>query len=198
MQKNKIKKQTYKYEIKKSIIATNDDYDLSKEEYYLIYSFYVTYSLCKRQSFKNRTFIDYGWESNSINNPQLNNALNSVLNFSNSTTFIFTEEDDLKEKFNEYNLRDGVLENYDTERCVIRKTNETNKYLRLFYRIRNCLAHGNFSFKYSSNKEKMVCFQDNDGHNVTARIVIKLSTLLNFIYSIDINNILNYSKETKK
>lgn len=192
-------KQTYKYVINNSIIdANNDEYNLSKEEYYLIYSFYVTYSLCKKQSFKKRNFIDYGWNSDSYEKDKdLKNTLISVLDFSNLHTFVFTENNDLKERFDEQKLNDGIPNDYDIERGVIGKTNENNRYLKLFYRIRNCLAHGKFSLKLSSNDEKMICFQDDDKNNVTARIIIKLSTILSFIYSIDKNNILEYSK-TKK
>ena len=45
--------QTYKYIIDDSIVGTGDDeYTLSQEEYALIYSFYVTYSMCSTQSLK--------------------------------------------------------------------------------------------------------------------------------------------------
>ena len=99
--------------------------------------------------------------------------------------------------FKKCNLLDGSLSDYDTERAVISDTNESNKYLKLFYRIRDGFAHGKFLLKYSSTHEKMVIIQDNNTHNVTARIVIKLSTLLSIIETVDINGIIGYNSRQK-
>lgn len=190
-------KQTYKYIKSKSIIFDQkDEYSLTEKEYYLLYSFYVTYSMCGNQSQKKKNFETYGWSCNNIqyNNKQstpLGNALKSVIDFSISKDFIFTEQDNLEESFIQNRLTDGVLNDFDTERAVIAITNEQNKYLKLFYRIRNGFAHGNFLLKFSSINEKMVIIQDHGRGNVTARIVIKLSTLLKFISIIDCNKSLN-------
>lgn len=193
--------QTYKYIVNDSIVGTgNDEYTLSQEEYALIYSFYVTYSMCGKQSLKRRTFMDYGWESNNIQvvdnhkkrNTDLGNALIRVIDFSKLSTFIFTDKDDLKKQFSNNNLEDGILTDYDVERCVIGQTSESNKYLKLFYRIRDGFAHGKFLLKKSSANEKMVIIQDDNGKNVTARIVIKLSTLLQFVSCIDLNKTINF------
>ena len=69
-------------------------------------------------------------------------------------------------------------------------TQEGNKYTKLFYRIRNGFAHGRFALKYDSNHIKMVVIQDWDTKNVTGRIVLKLQTLLDFIETVDRNNII--------
>lgn len=76
------------------------------------------------------------------------------------------------------------------ERCVIGKTNATNKYLKLFYRVRDGFAHGKFCLRLSEENIKMVIIQDDDGHNVTGRIVIQLSTLIAFITAVDINHLI--------
>ena len=180
-------KQTYQYVKNHSILGTNiDEYMLTKEEYYRIYSFYVTYSLCKRLSFKKRTFLDYGWGDEGIKGTELGKCLTSVLTLSRDR-FVFTEDDDLKERFEDCSLEDGELQNVSYERFVIGKTSEDNNYLRLFHRIRNGLAHGKFKLRYSEKGEKMMVIQDDDCHNVTARIVLKLSTIMKFIEAIDIN-----------
>ena len=193
--------QTYKYIVNDSIVGIgNDEYTLSQEEYSLIYSFYVTYSMCGKQSLKRRTFIDYGWASNNIQvidnhkkiNTDLGNALIGVIDFSKSSTFIFTDKDDLETQFSNNNLGDGILTDYDVERCVIGQTSENNKYLKLFYRIRDGFAHGKFLLKRSSTNEKMVIIQDDNGKNVTARMVIKLSTLLHFVSCIDLNKVISF------
>ena len=76
------------------------------------------------------------------------------------------------------------------ERCVIGKTNATNKYLKLFYRVRDGFAHGKFCLRLSKENIKMIVIQDDDGHNVTGRIVIRLSTLIAFITAVDINHLI--------
>ncbi len=191
--------QTYRYIKENSIIYNQvDDYVLSLEEFFLLYSFFVTYSVCENQSAKRRSFEDYGWKNGNIqttvNNSKvvtpLGKALNEVLNFSVNKNFLFTDEDNLRELYRKNDLVDGVLTDLDKERAVIAKTNGSNKYLKLFYRIRNGLAHGRFIFKFSSTNEKMVIIQDNNRSNVTARIVIKLSTLLCFVKAVDLDNII--------
>lgn len=60
-------KQTYRFSKGASILGNlHDEYQLSQEEYYKVYSFYVTYSMCGTQSAKKRSFISYGWDSESI------------------------------------------------------------------------------------------------------------------------------------
>lgn len=186
--------QKYGYKLAESILGiTPDEYALSMSEYYRIYSFYVTYSMSGTQSAKKRSFIDYGWRSNNLKNPELGNRLAEILSLNRNNFFIFTEKDDLREQFERLQLLNGPVENLEYERAVIAHTSAENNYLRLFYRIRDGFAHGKFKLRYSSVGEKMVVIQDNDRDNVTARIVISLSTLLRFIDAIDVNNIIgNY------
>ena len=110
---------------------------------------------------------------------------------------VFTEENNLKELFSKLDLADGNIISYNIERAVIGITKEQNKLLKLFYRIRNSLAHGNFLLKYSSAKEKMVVLQDNNKDNVTARMVLKLSTLLSFVDTVDKNSLISRNRTNK-
>jgi hypothetical protein len=96
----------------------------------------------------------------------------------------------LKEQFFKHDLKDGELINVEYERAVLAHTRGENKYLKLFYRIRDGFAHGRFKLRLSSRREKMIVIQDNDNNNVTARIVIKLETLMQFISAVDQNHII--------
>jgi hypothetical protein len=87
-------------------------------------------------------------------------------------------------------LNDGAVSDFSFERCVIGKTSEPNKYLKLFYRVRDGFAHGKYCLRLSEDNIKMVVIQDDDGYNVTGRIVIQLRTLLAFINVIDINHLI--------
>lgn len=184
------KKQSYQYKKENSILGDLlDEYDLSENEYYRLYSFYVTFSLCGTQSAKKRKFVDYGWPSESIKETVLGQELKRIVDLGNAN-FVFTDQDELKDRFAEMLLSDGTVTDLSYERCVIGKTNAPNKYMKLFYRVRDGFAHGKFCLRLSNNNEKMVIIQDDDGHNVTGRIVMKLNTLLSFVDVIDPNRLI--------
>lgn len=184
-------KQTYQYRVIDSILGTvPDEYTLSENEYYRIHSFFVTYSMCGTQSAKKRTFSDYGWNGECVKNTLLGNTLKGVLNLNRNPEFVFSEKDDLAVQFATLNLPDGMVVDVDKERAVIGKTIGANNHLKLFYRIRDGFAHGKFKLRLSSSGTKMVIIQDDNQYNVTARIVIKLDTLLNYVNAIDINGLI--------
>ena len=180
----------YKYIKNNSILQPLiDEYILTKSEISKIYSFYVTYSMSGNQSLKKRNFTDYGWKSNDIKT--IKEKLRELIDFeSNNYKFLDKEGYDIKSSFEDLNLMDGKLNHIDTERAVVIKTDNTNMVLNYFHRIRDGFAHGKFILKYSSNNERMVIIQDDNGDNVTGRIVVKLETLLGIISIIDRNNII--------
>ncbi|MDE5737837.1 MAG: hypothetical protein K2H93_05665 [Oscillospiraceae bacterium] len=195
--------QTYPYKITDSILYNlTDEYELSISEYFILYSFFVTYSCCGKQSGKKRTFKEYGWDKFARLNfgkieadktIYLKDNLNEIINLDDRTHFIFTtDNDDVRQCFQQINLCDGQLSDIHTERAVITRTSESSRYLKLFYRIRDGFAHGKFVLKLNDDNEKMIIIQDDDGHNVTGRIVIKLNTLIEMIKIIDKNNLLKW------
>lgn len=190
--KKKVEKQTYKYRKDDSIVdATADVYSLTDDEYNQLHLFYVTYSMCKGQSGKARTPIDYGWENNEYKESGLIEAWRDVLKLQRNGIFAFTDKNNLRACFAALELEDGILQSVDVERGVIGKTAEANQYLKLFHHVRNVLAHGNYSLRLSGSGEKMVVMQDNAKSNVTARFVLKLQTLLDFISATDRNGLIN-------
>lgn len=98
---------------------------------------------------KKRSFIDYGWRSNSLKNPELGNRLAEILSLNRNSFFIFTEKDDLREQFERLQLLNGPVENLEYERAVIAHTSAENNYLRLFYRIGNYFMKINWRFAYN-------------------------------------------------
>lgn len=193
---NKSKKQSYKYEKKFSILnGLEDKYKPTAKEWEILYTFYVTYSMVGGQSYKKKNFKDYGWEGESVTNSGAELLLEKILPLKKSDSFIFTDKDDLKENYKKLNL-EYPCTNFDYERVVIGRTTGSAKYDKLFYRIRDCLAHGCFVFQYNSKEEVMLIMEDHGPHNVTARIVIKLNTLLDMAKVINKNNIfVNYKDE---
>lgn len=193
--------QTYPYRKNASILHNQmDDYSLSESEFYRIYSFFVTYSCCGNQSMKKRCFADYGWncfarqyfgKTKPDKSIYLKDNLSEIINLDDNAHFVFTtDSDNVASCFQRIDLMDGPLTDTQTERAVITRTYESNRYLKLFYRIRDGFAHGKFILKLNKNNEKMIIIQDDDGHNVTGRIVIKLHTLLEMVSIIDKNNLI--------
>ena len=173
-------KQGFKYKKEESIVGNlKDDFELSSQEFYTIFEFFIVSNICRKGSLRKKSLKEYGWGSDSLNASGLRKQLQGILSLDNNFVFLDKNED-IKSQFIKHDL-DGRLESLICERGVIGYINEDNQYFKLFHRIRNCLAHGSFVLKYSFNKEKMVVMQDQDQYNVTARIVLKLKTLLAII-----------------
>ena len=162
MEKKK-QKQTYKYRKADSILYNlTDEYVLTNEEYYELYSFYVTYSMCGNQSMKKRKFTDYGWKTHNIQETKngknhktdLGIALERVITFDSDHFSFSTGDDDLDVLFRKYNLEDGPIIDLNTERAVIGVTNEDNKYLKCFIESEMALHMGNLFLDIRQAKKK--------------------------------------------
>lgn len=181
-------KQTYKYIIQNSILNDNRvEVQLESAVEYLFFKFFVLYTPCSKISRRSRSLEEYGWSGKINAQNGLQKSLIPIIDLS-SNHFIFTDKDDLAERFDEKALVDFNLSNVDIERCVIGITAEQNKLLKLLRHIRNCLAHGKYIVIKNSKEEPTMIMQDNN-HNVTARIVLRVSTLIGIIKVIDKNNL---------
>lgn len=184
------KKKTLPANSRSILDGVSDEYALSEHEYYTLYSFFVTYSLCKKQSGKKRTLRDYGHPNVQIVKSGVRKSLQSVLRIDKKKgeedCFIFSEAKSRPKNFAKINLGDGTLSDYDKERAVLPKGSEQNQYLTLFHHVRNGFAHGQFALVFSSTGEKMVVMEDKTRTgNVNARMVLKLNTLLSIVATID-------------
>lgn len=190
---SKEKKTTYRYNREESIInGLEDQYELLEQEYNKLYKFFVTYSMCENQSDKKRTLEDYGWAS-TVNYSEIKKELKEKIDF-NIENFVFRDEGGLKDVCAENNLIINKVA-LDSERGVIGKTAGQNKLLKLFHRIRNVFSHGRFVMRLSG-KDRYVIMEDKDSRNVTARIVIKLDTLIGIVDTIDKNHLTGNTKDT--
>ena len=197
--------QKYQYIESDSIIyGLSDEYQLNHEEYYVLYSFFVTYSLGDKQSKKGRKLSDYGWTGNYSRNG-LKKALRNSIDIFNNSYYSFADDDNsgaddfFKNECKRLNLDKNTnsIIDFSTERAAISITSGTNNYLRLFYRIRDGFAHGQFVLKTSDNN-RMIIIQDQNRSNVTARMILNLDNLVEIIRIIDKNNILNSNLLNKR
>ena len=180
-------KQTYQYRQEKSILfGMRNTYEFTDKEYRTLYTFFVTYSLCKSLSWQKKDLKFYGWDGS------YKDTVKSLVESVMAPDDIVVIGNDkpsntLKQKMEEYGLNNGPLGDVDMERAVVVDKNEDNKFYNLCYHIRNCLAHGKFALIYGTKGQKMIVFQDDDRNNVTGRMVIALDTLLTWIKNIDKN-----------
>lgn len=180
-------RQTYKYEQDKSILnGMSNEYELSNTEFRILYMFFVTYSLCRNLSWQKKDLSFYGWEGSYKDTVKI--EIDNVLRPDALVVVGRNKpENTLKNEMVRHDMGNGLLTNFDDERAVIVDKNEDNKFYNLCYHIRNCLAHGKFVLVYSRSNQKMIIFQDDDGNNVTGRMVLSLNTLLTWIKIIDKN-----------
>ena len=180
----------------------DEEEDFTEDEYYILYNFFVTYSLANTQSFKKRELTYYGWKKTGISKSGVTSKIKNILNLYNNKNFIFIKSKDYGNKLlNEaasLNLKRNNLDK-DFIREIGVMTNCTdNHYYSLFSHIRNCLAHGRFVLKKNKNKERILILEDKTpgkGGKITARIIIKLNTIFKIISIIDKNDILKIKEK---
>jgi len=186
--------QTYKYIKNKSIlIDSRPEVVLDRKVEYLLLKFFVVNTPCETTSRRAISLKEYGWKENYNSIYGLQKRLDAIIDF-NSGNYIFTDEDDLLDRFEENKLMDNMLDDIITERFVIGKTLESNKLLKLLRHIRNCFAHGKYIVVENSINQNVIIMQDDNTYNVTARIVIKVDTLVGLIKIIDRNNTIGWEE----
>lgn len=180
----------YKLVKEKSLLFNvHNDFELSTEEYVLIHTFYLTYTLVSSASDLSISYIGYGWKSNSYISNGAKNEICKFIDLDNESVFmVASEENNLKDIYSELKLNDNEND-FSFERVALCNSKGSNRFEKFLILIRNCLAHGAYRLKYY-NGAKMVIMQDQKDRNVTGRAIIKLSTLLDIAKAIDKNGLL--------
>lgn len=161
---------------------------LDDAELWALYEFYVLHSPCEKTSCQGRPFERYGW-SGSIRDTGLGSELEAAFTECKGQMIVprgpvsIPRGDklavDLPRMFQLADFTDGPLLDVATERVAMRATSGSNSWLRLFRRIRNCLAHGRFeAADPADGLGPSLIMEDRDANNITARIVLRLQTLL--------------------
>ena len=151
-------------------------------------SFYVLKSPCEGLSLQSVRFSDYGWIGD-IRRNGLGKLLDSLKVTQGGKYLLPSRAPDgmpasysgryLGQLFRYADLGDGPLSDWLVERAVVRATPEANGWLRLFRHVRNCLAHGGFvCLPVEDGLGPVLVMEDADKTSYTARIVLRLETLL--------------------
>jgi len=166
-------------------VKTNDNSWLSligvddlNENFIRIYSFYVLYSPCVGLSPRCKTLADYGWSAPFRKPFYLNKQLKKA---SNNEKLIFSAKtkNDMDEALRKAGLLEEFLSDMNLDKVVIHN-NKNNQFISTFYHIRNAIAHGRFNIQYYQG-EKIYVVEDQTNEYITARMILRERTLLNWI-----------------
>lgn len=148
--------------------------------------FYVLHTPCERSSAHARSFCYYGW-TNDVRRNGLGAALDGARTVPGGE-FLFPKSQPVSENgegadlgyfYNRVSLGDGRVSDLTLERGAACNTYESNVWLRIFRHVRNCLAHGGFvAVGLDDGKGDVLVMEDHDNHNYTARMVIRVQTLV--------------------
>lgn len=160
--------------------------EFNNADLFRIIVFFVFHSPCRTLSYMNRTLAEYGWHEPWKKPYQLRKQLIQV---STNCELLFSAEtyDTMDEELKKGNLYDGFPNNLHTERICVYNTMK-NQFLSVFYHIRNSFAHGRLNM-VDVDGECVFILEDvvkGDGRlKLSARMIIKKSTLLNWINLIE-------------
>ena len=161
------------------------------ESLFRIVIFFVFHSPCETLSAMGKPLIEYGWSKKPWFKPESlkwNLIANTSNNLNNKeqgkTQFIYSVEKvgDMSQALRKADLEEGFLNNHSFERVVILNSKK-NQFMSLFAHIRNSFAHGRLNMIecINENNDCIFLMEDVNSHDVTARIVIRKSTLLRWI-----------------
>lgn len=149
----------------------NNDIDFSDRNFQRIIDFYLLKSPAENLSARGRTLESYNW--NNTYDLKRKIGITSKHGF-----FTFAETlAEMDEALKDSNLGKRFWENLNERACLYTVKNQLNA---LFYHIRNSFAHGRFDV-VKSEADSIFVMEDVNKKNVSARMVLKESTLLNWI-----------------
>lgn len=162
------------------------------EDWRLITQFFVFESPCFGLSYRRNECIRQWKPSPWVGNHSLKAALNQSIfgNKRKDNLIAVDSKAKLLSAIDECGLGDDNFQSLDDQRAAfVRYTSKgnSNKYMSLFYHLRNALAHGRFGLQTDSKNRWVLLFEDGvpkkktQEFELTARGVIRLSSLVKAI-----------------
>ena len=171
---------------------------LQDADFVRIVNFFVFHSPCKGLSAMGVSLAEYGWsnpwKSPFYLNKQLRQAatnyelLFSAQNRTSKKNQSAVENKEAKKDMMEMaleksGLKDHFPHSFEKE-VICFRNNKNNQFISAFYHIRNALAHGRFCIQ-NVNGEDFFAFEDVGKNKVSARMILRKSTLLQWIELIE-------------
>lgn len=162
--------------------------EFEDRELFRIVVFFVFHSPCSGLSSMGRSLASYGWNAPWRKPYKLNCQLKQA---STNYSLVFSAEsyDQLEDALEKANLGDDFTDDLITERIAIYDKNK-NQFMSIFYHIRNSLAHGRMNMIDNNGDcifimEDVVPNRNSDRLKLSARMVLRKETLLNWIHIIE-------------
>lgn len=153
----------------------NNNIELLDSNFQKIINFYLLKTPAENLSARSKSVESYGW-----NNTY--NLKKKIGLTSKQSCFTFADTlNEMEDALTDSNLRKRFWENYNERACLYLQKNQLNS---LFYHIRNSLAHGRFDIA-KRKEDNIYIMEDVNKKCISARMVIKESTLLNWIEIIE-------------
>ena len=169
----------------KALWITTDAIDA--EKFSRIFWFFVINSPVNGLTARQKSLLDYGWSKPWHKPYCLRRKLNEM---STNKELIYSAQtyDAMDVALRKSSLLVFPPLEINTERVCIYNGKRT-QYLSLFYHIRNAIAHGRFSIVSNENESVLIMedvtnkrkWMDNEKKTCSARMVLRISTLLKWI-----------------
>lgn len=151
----------------------NNDIDFSDRNFQRIIDFYLLKSPAENLSARGRTLESYGWN----NTYDLKRKIGLISKLKPSMFAFADALKEMEEALKDSNLYQRFWENHKERVCLYIVKNQLNS---LFYHIRNSFAHGRFDI-IKTKTDNIFVMEDVNKKYISARMVLKESTLLNWI-----------------
>lgn len=156
------------------------DEKLKNEDFRKILDFFVIHTPCEELSARAKTLNSYQWE----NTYPLKKGMRVVP--LKDSIFSFGEKwEEMKDCLAEVNLQKNFPSALEIERGCLYKKSKQNQLDCIFYHIRNCFAHGRFNISENNGDWTFVLEDWGTKNRVSARMILKKSTLLKWIEIIE-------------
>lgn len=154
---------------------------LKDDDFRKILDFFVIFTPCKELSARSKPLKEkYGWEDTY----GLKKSMR--LSPSKQSIFLFAESwKEMKAVLAEADLVDNFHSNFEHERGGFYQKSKQNQPNCIFYHLRNCLAHGRFCIREKDGDWTFIFEDFGQKSRVSARMILKKSTLLRWIEIIE-------------
>lgn len=174
--------------------------EFNDDELFRIVVFFVFHSPCKNTSAMRKTLSEYNWNTPWRKPYYLNKQLKEA---SSNSELLFSADtyDNLESALEQSNLLDDFPNQLTIERLAFHDS-EKNQFMSVFKHIRNSFSHGRLNI-FNVDGECVFAFEDVVPKNntnqlkISARMIIKKSTLLNWIDIIEGGEI-EYGENSKQ
>jgi hypothetical protein len=153
-----------------------------------IVTFFVFHSPCRQLSAMSKSLEEYGWNA-PWKKPQYLQRKLKATSTNNGLIFSAQTIGDMRQALEKSRLMGNLTDDLNTERIAI-FNNQRNQFMSVFYHLRDAFAHGRLNmFDIGLEDDYVFLFEDvrknKSVYQVTARMILRKNTLLNWIELIE-------------